>query len=320
MTFSYEHVKNAYNRIKNHVKKTPLEESFYLGDDNRKYFFKLESLQRAKSFKIRGALNKMMTLTEEEKSCGVAAISSGNHGSSVSYAASILGIENVIIIVPQTTPQSKIDKIKYFGAEVMQIGKNYDEAHALGMEYISEHGLTYIDAYYSDPEIYGGQGTVAIEILEQNQDIDTIVVPIGGGGLITGIAVAAKSIKPSIRIIGVQTEACPAMLKSYEDNIFYEEYPNEESLCDALIGGVGKLSYEMARYYVDDFIAVSERSIAQAVSFMAKEEKYIVEAGSATAVAAITDHKERIGGRNVALVLTGGNIDGDVLTKILSQY
>lgn len=320
MTFSYENVKHAYDRIKNYLKKTPLEESYYLGDDNRRYFFKLESLQRAKSFKIRGALNKMLTLTEEEKSRGVAAISSGNHGSSVSYAASILGINHVMVIVPQTTPQSKIDKIKYFGAEVLLLGTNYDEAHSLGMEYIREQSLTYIDAYYSDPEIYGGQGTVAIEILEQNKDIDTIVVPVGGGGLITGIAVAAKSIKPSIRIIGVQTEACPAMLKSYEDNCFYEKYPNEETLCDALIGGVGKLSFEMAKYYVDDFIAVSEDSIARAVSFMAKEEKYIVEAGSATAVAAIMEQRERIGGRNVALVLSGGNIDGHVLTSIMSKY
>ncbi|WP_339317594.1 threonine/serine dehydratase [Paenibacillus sp. FSL R10-2734] len=320
MTFNYENVTRAYDRIKNYVNRTPLEESFYLGDEDRRYFFKLESQQRAKSFKIRGALNKMMTLTEEEKNCGVAAISSGNHGSSVSYAASILGIKNVIVIVPLGTPISKIDKIKYFGADVLQLGKSYDEAHSLGMKYINERGLTYIDAYYSDPEIYGGQGTVAIEILEQNKDIDTIVVPIGGGGLITGIAVAAKAINPAIRIIGVQTEACPAMLKSYEDNIFYEEYPNEESLCDALLGGVGKLSYEMAKDYVDDFIAVSENSIARAVSFMAKEEKYIVEAGSATTVAAIMDYRERIGGTNIALVISGGNIDGEVLTTILTKY
>lgn len=320
MTFNYKNVKNAYDRIKNYVVKTPLEESFYLGDGSRKYFFKLESLQRAKSFKIRGALNKMMTLTEEEKSCGVAAVSSGNHGSSVSYAASILGIDNVIVIVPETTPQSKIDKIKYFGAEVMKLGKDFDEAYALGMNYINEHGLTYIDAYYSDPEIYAGQGTIAVEILEQHQDIDTIVVPVGGGGLITGIAVAAKSINPLIRVIGVQTEACPAMLKSYEDNIFYEQYPSEDSLCDALLGGIGKLSFEMAKHYVDDFIAVSETSIGQAVSFLAKEEKYIVEPGSATAVAAIMEYKERIGGRNVALVLSGGNIDGNVLSDILNEY
>jgi threonine dehydratase len=320
MSFNYNQVKNAYERIKKYVPKTPLEESFYLGDESKKYFFKLESLQRVKSFKIRGALNKMMTLTKEEMSQGVAAISSGNHGSSVSYAASILGINNVKIFVPKTTPQSKIDKIQHFGAEVILLGNNYDEAHSLGMDFIKKHQLTYIDAYYSDPEIYGGQGTVGIEILEQNSDIDTIVVPIGGGGLITGIAVAAKSIKPEIRIIGVQTEACPAMIKSYEDNIFYEEYPSEESLCDALVGGVGKLSYDLAKNYVDDFIAVSEESIAKAVSFMAKKEKYIVEAGSCTTVAAVMDYRERIGGENIALVLSGGNIDGDILTYILSKY
>ncbi|GAA0732683.1 threonine/serine dehydratase [Clostridium oceanicum] len=320
MSFNYKEVKNAYERIKNYIRKTPLDESYYLGNENKKYFFKLESFQKAKSFKVRGALNKMMTLTNEEKECGIATISSGNHGSSVSYAASILGIKNSKVIVPENTPQSKIDKIEYFGADVMLMGKNYDKAHSLGMTYIKENGMTYIDAYYSDPKIYGGQGTIGIEILEQNKDIDTIVVPIGGGGLITGIAVAAKVIKPEIRIIGVQTEACPAMVKAYEDNVFYEQYPSEESLCDALLGGIGKLSYEMAKDYVDDFIVVTEESIAKAVSFMAKNEKYIVEAGSCTTVAAVMEHKERIGGKNIALVLSGGNIDGETLTDILKKY
>lgn len=319
MRFNYNEVKDAYARIKDHVRKTPLEQSFYLGDGEREYFFKLESFQKVKSVKIRGALNKMMTLTPEEIQRGVATISSGNHGSSVSYAASLLGIKNAKVIVPETTPQSKVDKIKYFGSEVMLMGKNYDEAHALGMKYIEEHGMTYIDAYYDDPKIYGGQGTIAIEILEQNPDIDTIVVPIGGGGLITGIAVAAKAIKPDIRIVGVQTEACPAMIKSYEDGVFYEEYPCEDSLCDSLIGGIGALSYEMAKDYVDDFIAVSEETIAKAVSFMAREEKYIVEAGSCTTVAAVMDFRERIGGRNIALVLSGGNIDGAVLYDLMGR-
>ncbi len=319
MSFGYNEVKDAYARIKDYVRKTPLEQSFYLGDGEREYFFKLESFQKVKSFKIRGALNKMMTLTPEEIERGVATISSGNHGSSVSYAASLLGIKNAKVIVPETTPQSKVDKIKYFGSEVMLMGKNYDEAHAMGMKYIKENGMTFIDAYYDDPKIYGGQGTIAIEILEQNPDIDTIVVPIGGGGLITGIAVAAKAIKPDIRIVGVQTEACPAMIKSYEDNIFYEEFPCGESLCDSLVGGIGALSYAMAKDYVDDFIAVSEETIAKAVSFMAREEKYIVEAGSCTTVAAVMDFRERIGGKNIALVLSGGNIDGAVLYDLMGR-
>lgn len=320
MAFDYNEVKAAYERISPYVRKTPLEQSFYLGDGQRNYFFKLESFQRAKSFKIRGALNKMLTLTPEEIQRGVATISSGNHGSSVSYAASLLGIKNTKVIVPETTPQSKIDKIQYFGADVLLMGKGYDEAHALGMEYIRQHGMTYIDAYYDDPYIYGGQGTIGIEILEQNPDIDTIVVPIGGGGLITGIAVAAKAIKPGIRVVGVQTEKCPAMIKSYEDGVFYEEYPCEDSICDALIGGVGALSYQMVKDYVDDLIAISEDTIGKAVSFMTREEKFIVETGSCTTVAAVMDFRERIGGKNIALVLSGGNIDGKMLLSLMEKY
>ncbi|WP_239724868.1 MULTISPECIES: threonine/serine dehydratase [unclassified Mammaliicoccus] len=320
MTFNFQDTKDAYNRIKRYTVKTPLEESFYLGDDNKKYFFKLESFQKVKSFKIRGALNKMLTLNNEEKKSGVATISSGNHGSSVSYAAKLLGIRNVKIIVPESTPQSKIDKIEYFGGEAILLGKNYDEANSLGMNYILENNLTYIDAYYDDPYIYGGQGTIGIEILEQNPDIDTIVVPIGGGGLITGIAVAAKHIKPDIKIIGVQTEACPAMIKSYQHNTFYEEYPNTDTLCDSLIGGIGKLSYKLAKDYVDEFLIVSENGIAKAVSFMAKQEKFIAEAGSCTTIAAVNEYPEKISGKNIALVISGGNIDGEILTNILRNH
>lgn len=320
MAFNFEEVKQAYERIKPFVRKTPLEESFYLNDDDRRYFFKLETMQRAKSFKIRGAMNKMLTLTEEEKQRGVATISSGNHGSSVSYAASLLGIENAKVIVPGTTPKSKVDKIRYFGADVMLMGSNYDEAHALGMKFIDEKGMTYIDAYYDDPKIYEGQGTIAIEVLEQNPDIDTIVVPIGGGGLITGIAVAAKALKPGIRVIGVQTEACPAMIKAIEDKVFYEEYPvTGDTVCESLVGGVGKLSYELLPQFIDDIIEVKEKTIREAVRFMIKDEKIIAEGGSCTTVAAVMDFRERVGGKNIALVISGGNIDGDLMVKLMNE-
>lgn len=320
MAFGFQDVKEAYERISPYLRKTPLEESYYLGDGQRRYFFKLETFQRAKSFKIRGALNKMLTLTPEERARGVATVSSGNHGSSVSYAASLLGIERAEIILPEPTPQSKIDKIRYFGGQVLLMGRNYDEAHALGLAHIQQNGMTYIDPYYDDPKIYAGQGTIAVEILQQDPAIDTIVVPIGGGALITGIAVAAKAIKPSVRVVGVQTAACPAMIRAYEDHRFYADYPSEASLCDALIGGIGALSYEMAKDVVDDFIAVSEESIGRAVSFMARREKYIVEAGSCTTVAAVTDCRERVGGQRVALVLSGGNIDGDLLFELMEKY
>ncbi len=319
-TFTAQEVYDAYERIKDYVYKTPLEESLYLGTDEQKYFFKLESTQTVKSFKIRGALNKMSTLTEEERQRGVATISSGNHGASVSYAARLLGIKNAKVIVPETTPQAKVDKIKYYGADVMLMGNGYDEAHAMGMSYIEENGMTYIDAYYDDPKIYGGQGTIAIEILDQNPNIDTIVVPIGGGGLITGIAVAAKAIKPEIRIIGVQTEACPAMIRAYEDNVFYEEYPTTgDTICDALVGGVGKLSFDILKDYADDLIEVKEATIRKAVKHMIKEEKFIVEGASAATVAAVMDDSARIGGKNIALVMSGGNIDGDLMVRLLNE-
>lgn len=312
-------VQRALTTIRPYVRLTPLEESFYLNRDGRRYFFKLECLQRARSFKIRGAVNKMLSLTEAQRAAGVGTVSSGNHGSSVAYAAQMLGIANAAVIVPEPTPQSKVDKIEYFGGRALRMGRDYDEAHALGMAYIAEHGLTYIDAYYDDPLIYAGQGTVALEILRQNPEIDTIVVPVGGGGLITGIAVAAKSVKPDVRIVGVQTEACPAMVRSYADGVCYEEYPSAPSLCDALLGGIGRLSYEMAKDYVDDLLTVSEPDIARAVSFMARQEKFIAEAGSCTTVAAVQHCAERIGGKQVALVISGGNIDGDVLARVLAE-
>ncbi|MGN0713786.1 MAG: threonine/serine dehydratase [Anaerovoracaceae bacterium] len=318
-SFSAQEVLDAYERIKPYIYRTPLEESLYLGKDGRRYFFKLECAQTVKSFKLRGALSKMTTLTEEERRRGVATISSGNHGASVSYAAQLLGIENAVVIVPETTPKAKVDKIRFYGAQAMLLGQNYDEAHRLGMAYIEEHGMTYIDAYYDDPKIYGGQGTIALEILEQNPQIDTIVVPIGGGGLSTGIAVYAKSVRPDIRVVGVQTEVCPAMIRAFADDVFYEEYPvTGDTVCDALVGGVGKLAFEILRDYIDDIIEVKEATIRKAVKYMIKEEKYIVEGASAATVAAVMDNRDRVGGQNVALVMSGGNIDGDLMVQLLN--
>ena len=320
MTFAYEEIKAAYDRIKPYIRKTPLETSMSLSEE-RKYSFKLEPFQTVKSFKIRGAMSKMTTLTEEERQRGVATISSGNHGASVSYAASILGIEKAQIIVPETTPQAKVDKIRYYGGEALLMGKNYDEAHAMGMEHIKSNGMTFIDAYYDDPKIYAGQGTIGIEIFEQDPDVDTIVVPIGGGGLITGIATAAKAIKPDVRIIGVQTEACPAMIKAFEDKVFYEEYPvTGDTVCDALVGGIGKLSYEILEPLVDDIIEVREETIKKAIVHMALNEKFIVEGAGAAALAAVMDKPERVGGKNVAMVVSGGNIDSELFCQLLTEY
>lgn len=323
--FSYRDVEEAWDRLHDKLAPTPVVQSYYLGgplsgiDDGREYFFKLESMQRAKSFKIRGALNKMLSLTPEELGRGVGTISSGNHGSSVAYAGQMLGV-SPIVIVPKTCPQSKQDKIRYFGGTCLTMGENYDEAHAQGMDYLKERGLTYIDAYYDDPKIYGGQGTIAIELLQQIPDLDCIVMPIGGGGLSTGIATYAKHVNPGIRIVGVQTEACPAMLASWRDGVFYKEYPIGPTRCDATVGGVGALSYMRLRDVMDELIVVTEDEAASACAFLAREEKLIGEVASCMTVAAVRNHREQVGGSRVALVISGGNIDGKMLDEVLREY
>lgn len=318
--FTFDDVRAACDAIRPYVPVTPLVQSYCLGEGEQKFFFKLESLQHTKSFKIRGALNKMLSLTEEERARGVGAVSSGNHGSSVSYAASLLGIDKAVIIVPETTPNSKVERIRRFGAQALLVGRNYDEAHAFAVKYIAENGLTNIDSCHEDVYVYAGQGTVAVEILQQNPDIDMIVVPIGGGGIATGVALAAKALKPEIRVIGVQTAACPAMIASYRDGVCYEEYPTEgESVCDALVGGVGVRAYAMLKDYMDEILPVGEDYIRKAAAMMIAQEKLVVETSSAITAAAALEYPERINGKRVALIMTGGNIDGQRIARLLEE-
>lgn len=320
-SFSYKDIESAWEALHPVLPETPLVQSYYLGGENQQFFFKLESLQHTKSFKIRGALNKMLSLTTKERDRGVAAVSSGNHGISVAYGAQLLGINKAVIIVPETTPRSKVEKIQYFGAQVKLLGKNYDEAHALGMEFIRQSGMTFIDSCHNDTKIYGGQGTAVMEILRRDPDIDTVVVPIGGGGFATGTAVAAKAIKPDIRVIAVQTAACPAMIASYRDGVYYEEYPTEgETICDALVGGVGILAYEMLRDYADQIVEVSEAAIRKAVVFLLEQEKIVAEGAGASTTALVLEHPELFAdSHKVALMVSGGNIDGSLLRKLLAE-
>ena len=318
-TFTIKDIEAARERIKDYAYYTPLEEALHLGNGERKYFFKLENQQRLRAFKIRGALARMSVLTDEEKELGVATVSSGNHGGAVAYAAKLLGLKKPLIFVPAITPKAKVEKIQKFGGDVRLVGNNYDECHIEGMKYIEEHGLLYIDSWEKDPIVYAGQGTIGLEIIEQNPDIDTVIVPIGGGGLATGVAVAVKAMKPSVRVIGVQTAACPAFIKSVEDGVQYGEYPTTgESICESLVGGIGELSFAMREVF-DDLIAVEEKTIRKAVKHMILEEKTVAEGGSCTTVAAVMDYAERIGGKNISLVISGGNIDGSLIQEIMGE-
>lgn len=316
---TYESVLAANRRIERGIFKTPLEHSMYLSNDKIEVYLKLEAQQKLKSFKIRGALSKMTNLTEEEKRRGVITVSSGNHGGGVSYASSIMKDVKATVVVPESTPESKVEKIRYYGATVIQKGENYDAANAYAKALIEKEGLTYIDAC-SDEDVISGQGTMGLEILASNPDIDTILVPIGGGGMITGISIAAKAIRPDIKIIGVQTEACPAMVAAMKDEMFYEEYPTDPSICDALVGGVGRIPYEMSKGAIDEIIIVSEKAIKEATKHLLIKEKVVSEPSGAVGVAALMEGADKIKGREIAVVISGGNLDEKLMKKLLEIY
>lgn len=304
---------SAYNKISHKIYKTPLEKSDYFSSSKTCVYLKLENQQKTKSFKMRGALNKILTLTEEEKARGVLAVSSGNHGIAVSCAAMLSGIENTVIFVPTITPLAKIDKIRSYGAEVKVVGDNYDEMSAIGMQYLKDHQMTFVDPYNKDYDVYHGQGTISLEILLERPEIDTIIVPVSGGGLVTGVGPAAKAINPNIKVIGVQTESCPAFVKSFYEKVFYPEYPIDPSVCEALMGGVGEEPYKRMYDSMDVIVTVSEDSIKEATKIACKKEKMIIEPSAAVGLALLLEKPELVTGKHVAVILTGGNISDDYI-------
>jgi len=312
----FNDVLDAKKRIEKYVSLTPLDFSIGLSSETTKVYLKLESQQKQKSYKVRGALSKITALTKAEKDAGIYAISSGNHGVAVSYAGYLLGIEAVKVFVPETAPAAKVEKIKYYGAEIVQVGANYDETHRIAAEQMDKLNMTYIHSG-SDVQAIAGQGTAGLEIMEQNPEIDVIIAPIGGGGLITGVSVAAKHMKPGVKIIGAQTEACPAMVKSLEDNVFYEYYPSEESICEALIGGVFDIPFRMAKECIDDILVVSEAEIRKATARLLTDEKVVAEPSGAVGVAALLNNHEMFAGKNVAIIVSGGNIDKELMRRLV---
>lgn len=312
-----ELIEESAELIKIHIIKPPLQESIYLSNNQRKVYFKNEGLQYSKSFKLRGALSKILRLSKAEKQKGIVAVSSGNHGIAVSYVCQKLGIKNVLIFVPKNTPDAKINKINHFGAQLIIEGENYDEAHALGMAYVKNHDMTYIDAYDKDPLVYAGQGTIAIELLQDLPELNSVLIPIGGGGLITGIATYIKAVNPKIKIIGVQTEACPAMKASMDEKKLYASYPSKESVCEALIGGIGQLAFDLKEKCLDEVLIVKEATIKKAVNYMLLTEKIVAEASSCVTLAALFDYPNYDFGEQVVLLISGSNIDESLIKEII---
>ncbi len=276
-------------------------------------YLKLESLQETGSFKIRGAANKLLSLAADERARGVITVSSGNHGRAVAYVARQLGI-NAVVCLSERVPSNKVEAIKRFGAETVVCGKSYDEAEEHSFRLQKERDLTRIEPF-DDPFVIAGQGTIGLELLEDLPEMDTVVVPLSGGGLISGIALALKSANPAIQVVGVSMERAPVMVHSLRAGAPVE-MEEQETIADALAGGIGldnRYTFRMVQEYVDEPILVSEEEIAEAMAFTLKKHHLVVEGGGAVGVAALLHRRVREVGRNVVVILSGSNVDLSLL-------
>ena len=280
-----------------------------------KLWLKFENQQFTASFKERGALNRLSVLSPKEKKRGVIAMSAGNHAQGVAYHAHRLSIP-ATIVMPVSTPTVKVVNTRRHGAEVILIGETVEEAAAFALAHGHDKGLTFIHPY-DDPLVIAGQGTLALEMLGTAPEIDTLIVPIGGGGLISGIAVAAKALKPSIRLIGVQAALYPSMY-----NVIKEEHlpTRGDTLAEGIaVKAPGQIAQTIVRQLVDDIVLVSEEQIEHAVSLLINIEKTVVEGAGAAGLAAVLREPGRFKGRTLGLVLCGGNIDTRLLASVLTR-
>ncbi len=311
----------ADHLIRETIYRTPLIESPWLSElYGCKVFLKLESLQVTGSFKIRGATNKMLSLTKEEKKRGVIAVSSGNHGRAVAYVARSFGIP-AVVCVSETVPENKVSAIQNLGAEVLVVGKTYDEAAEGALQVQIERGLTMIHPF-DDPFVIAGQGTIGLELVEEHPDIDTVIVPLSGGGLLGGIALALKSINPEIQTIGVSMDQGAAMVESLTAGQVVE-IVEEPSLADALIGGLGSdncHTFKIIQKYVDQTVLVTEDEIAAGMTFAIEKEHLVVEGGGAVGIAALLADKVRNLGVKVVVVISGSNVKLSTLIEIAQGH
>jgi threonine dehydratase len=307
-------VERAAAVLRPHLRPTPLRRSFAL--PGHEAWLKLECWQPTGSFKVRGALHNLATLPAAGRERGVIASSAGNHALGVAFAAQALGGVRATLFVPETAPAAKVDKLRTFPVEVVVGGRTYDEAHARALERVERDGATYVHAF-DDPRTAAGQGTVALEIADDLPSVGTVVVPVGGGGLISGVAVALKSRVPGVRVVAVQPDASPALRESLRAGRPLLDYDAAPTLADGLAGGIGRLIWEH-RELVDEVVTVSEAEIEAAIVALAGSDQVIAEGAGAAGVAAVAAGRVDGRGRPVAIVVTGGNLDLSVLGRLLS--
>ena len=310
---------DAAQRIASHIKRTGLVRSEMFSDDlGANVFFKLENLQTTGSFKLRGATNRLMTLTEEDLAKGCVAASSGNHGAAVACAMQELGATGVIF-VPEQTSDVKVGKIESYGGTVQYFGTDGLDTEQHAREYAEQNGMLYLSPY-NDEQVIAGQGTCGIEILDQLPDIDAVFIAVGGGGLIGGVGSVLKARNPDIAVYGCQPKASAVMAHSVEAGEILD-MPSEATISDGTAGGIeaGAITFPLNQSVVDEFVIVDEQQIAAAMRLYIGCEHQVIEGAAGVAVAGLVAKKEAIAGQNVVVIICGGNIAEDKLNAVLGK-
>ena len=312
------HIKDAKKALKPFIKKTTLKYSHFLSSlCQGTIYLKLENTQLSHSFKIRGAFNKILKLTLKEKQKGIITCSSGNHGLATAIAAKKLNVA-VKIVIPETTPRKKVDKIKKYNVDLVLYG-DYDEAEQKALELARQEEKTYISPY-NDVDIIAGQGTVGLEILEEFPEVEKVLVPIGGGGLVAGIAIAIKNKNRAIEVIGAQSEASPVMYESLKAGKILkpEELKIQDSIADGLSGGIeeNSITFTITQKNVDEVILVKEETIKEAIRLLWEKDNQIVEGAGAVGPAVVIENKEQFKNKKTVIIISGGNINDELFNKI----
>ncbi len=307
-------LERARATLRPHLAPTPVRRSHALRD--RAAWLKLECWQPTGSFKVRGALNLLAGLAAGERERGVVAASAGNHALGVAFAAQALGGIPATLFVPASAPRSKLEKLRAFPVDVRLAGRTYDDAYAAARAHAQDSGATYVHAF-DDPRTAAGQGTLALELLEQLPELGSLVVPVGGGGLIAGGAVALRALRPGVRLVAVQPEASPALRESLRAGRPLLEYPAGPTLADGLAGGIGELLW-LHRELVDEVVEIPEGEIEEAIVALLADDQLVCEASGAIAAAALRGGRLAHLPGPVVAVLTGANLDARVLSRLLA--
>jgi threonine dehydratase len=312
-------IKDAKKNVEGVVLKTPFAKASFLSQKcDANIFLKKENLQLTGAYKIRGAYNKISTLLNEDRERGVIAASAGNHAQGVAYSAKVFGIP-ATIVMPENTPLLKVENTKNLGAKVILKGGNYDEAYEYALNYAKENSLTFIHPF-ADDEVIAGQATIALEILKECSELDIIVVPIGGGGLISGIGSVIKQLSPKTKVIGVVASGANAMKISFESHMPIDSLFVRTIADGIAVRDVNEKNFRYIQEVVDEIVEVDDEEIANAILFLLEKQKLVVEGGGAVSVAALLHEKITYkSGANIACILSGGNIDVQMLSVIIEK-